>query len=244
MTTRASLNFSTSSDKLDGASLSGLSTSTWTIEIRMDPTDTITTGPNGEIYVLDTDAGGDVSTGAFQLIFAGSLISAAVVKALPSIHANNQSSATSNNCPVMFNQQTMLSITKNSSNLVTFYANGVVLGAATHANNPSFSAANLMVGRSRYNHIGSPYFKGKIESMRFWSVVRTQADIQGDFNSTPSTTTGLHRYWPMEEGSGTTVTDTVASAALTITGATWSSEDWDCTPYTPCVTVPEARGPF
>ncbi|MBF0146530.1 MAG: tandem-95 repeat protein [Magnetococcales bacterium] len=68
--------------------------------------------------------------------------------------------------------------------------------------------------------------RGSLADVRVWSTVRSQTNIQ-DFMSRAlvGNEAGLSGYWPLDEGSGTTVTDDAGSADGTITAATWSSTD-------------------
>lgn len=66
-------------------------------------------------------------------------------------------------------------------------------------------------------------FQGKIAEVRLWEVARTQADLQQYMNSRlTGTEPGLVGYWPLNEGSGTTVQDKTANGNQgAIAGATW-----------------------
>ena len=59
------------------------------------------------------------------------------------------------------------------------------------------------------DYLDSPrYFEGSIDRVRIWNVARTVAQIADHMNSRLlGTEPGLMGYWPMDEGSGTTVND-------------------------------------
>ncbi|KKK56078.1 hypothetical protein LCGC14_3068140, partial [marine sediment metagenome] len=69
-------------------------------------------------------------------------------------------------------------------------------------------------------------FDGGIKNMRMYSRVLGAAEISVNFglgfNGAPSSSTGLAGYWKLNEGTGTTATDSsVAANDGTISGATW-----------------------
>ena len=87
---------------------------------------------------------------------------------------------------------------------------------------------SLRLGRRISN--GSD-FKGKIAEVRLWNTARTQADIKATMHQRlTGQKPGLVGYWPLDEGSGTTVYDQTYQNLSTlqnqgiITGATWQAE--------------------
>jgi len=74
------------------------------------------------------------------------------------------------------------------------------------------------------------FFNGKIDEVRVWNTVRSQAQIQANmFNSLVGNEAGLVGYWPMNEGSGTTVVDqspNTNNGTLT-NGPQWVSKQMD-----------------
>jgi hypothetical protein len=59
---------------------------------------------------------------------------------------------------------------------------------------------------------GDGFFQGSIDQVRIWNRVLTLSEIQSLFRSDTASATGLVGEWLMEEGSGTTLTDTSATA--------------------------------
>jgi hypothetical protein len=56
------------------------------------------------------------------------------------------------------------------------------------------------------------YFNGVLDEARIWNVARTQTEIQNAINSELTSGTGLIGRWGMNEGAGTTITDSTAPA--------------------------------
>jgi hypothetical protein len=92
----------------------------------------------------------------------------------------------------------------------------------------NFTQQSLRLGRRISNESD---FKGKIAEVRLWKTARTQAEIQATMHRRLSDP-GLVGYWPLDEGSGTTVydqTNPTPNASRnqgTIAGATWETSDW------------------
>ena len=86
------------------------------------------------------------------------------------------------------------------------YINGVLDGSAAITNPMVTSVQNLCIGE------GSMWkdrrFTGKMADLRFWNVVRTDAEIATDMTSTlAGTEAGLVAGWKMNEGTGSAVAD-------------------------------------
>ena len=70
------------------------------------------------------------------------------------------------------------------------------------------------------------HFQGVLDEARVWNVARTQVQIDADINSQLTSGTGLVARWGLNEGTGTTVGDslpTPADGTLAGTGASWVS---------------------
>ena len=99
---------------------------------------------------------------------------------------------------------------------LSIYVNGVLAGQQSLSGSIGVSALSLFIGNSP----GFPtrVFDGKIDEVRLFNVARTQAQIQSDMcNTLTGTETGLVNYWQFNNGSGTTLTDVVASSNGTLT---------------------------
>ena len=97
-----------------------------------------------------------------------------------------------------------LACTSDGSTL-SIYVNGVLdVSALASATFP----ANSYSLRLGLDQSGGNHFLGQMDEVRIWNIARTQAQIQSAMYSTlVGTETGLTGYWPMNEGSGTTVSD-------------------------------------
>jgi hypothetical protein len=99
---------------------------------------------------------------------------------------------------------------------LSIYVNGVLAGQQSYSGAISVSALSLFIGNSP----GFPtrVFDGKIDEVRLFNVARTEAQIRSDMcNTLTGTETGLVNYWQFNNGSGTTLTDVVASSNGTLT---------------------------
>ncbi|MFN6531150.1 LamG-like jellyroll fold domain-containing protein [Nostoc sp. ChiSLP03a] len=106
------------------------------------------------------------------------------------------------------------------------YVNGVLKATkAISANKINYNPENnLRIGV--YQDDNEAYnFKGKIAEVRLWNCIRSEAEIKSCmYNSLKGNEPGLVGYWPLNEGSTTTVKDgTSLSNNGKITGAIW---DW------------------
>jgi hypothetical protein len=71
------------------------------------------------------------------------------------------------------------------------------------------------------------YYKGSVDELRIWNVVRTPAEIQANMNSTLSgLEAGLVAYYDMQEGTGTTVNDRTGNGNKGILRNMNPSTDW------------------
>jgi hypothetical protein len=110
-----------------------------------------------------------------------------------------------------------IAVTYSGSEL-KLYVNGVEDATKTVTSPMAASNYNLCIGE------GSMWkdrrFTGKMSDLRFWNVVRSQADISASMSSSLSgTETGLVANWKMNEGTGNTVEDATGIHTLTKTDA-------------------------
>jgi hypothetical protein len=105
------------------------------------------------------------------------------------------------------------------------YRNGDLILTTTAFNTYDFPVdAKVFVGVRCWSAFG--LLNGKIDEVRVWNVVRTQAQIQADMHrELAGNEAGLVAYYRMTDGSGTTLTDntTASNYDATIYGATWLS---------------------
>lgn len=105
----------------------------------------------------------------------------------------------------------------------TIYIDGVAANSSsgTHVN-PTTSTRNLYFGR---NDAGSVWFAGMLDDVRISNVARSRNEIvtrMGRQLTAAEITASYVGCWQHEDGTGTTLTDSSATAANgTISGATW-----------------------
>nr|AXN93585.1 ORF2 [Cylindrospermum alatosporum CCALA 994] len=105
------------------------------------------------------------------------------------------------------------------------YVNGVEKASkALPSNNIHYNPEkDLLIGMYRDDDEAYP-FKGQIAEVRLWNCVRSATELQRDMRQTlAGNEPGLVGYWPLNEGTGTTVQDKTNNANQgTITGSpTW-----------------------
>ena len=109
------------------------------------------------------------------------------------------------------------------SGKITTYIN-----AKAQANTKEFTDSlgtpnqNLNIGRNQKKGV---YFSGQIAEIRLWNVARSPEEIKENiYASLNGTEEGLVRYYPSNEGTGSSITDGTGSEANgTIQGATWET---------------------
>jgi len=93
----------------------------------------------------------------------------------------------------------------NSANLVRVFVNGVQVGQRSLTKDMPDTRAVIRFGRHGY---AVKYLDGEIDEVRIWNYARTAAEISAQMNTElTGTQAGLIGYWPMNNGSGQTVTD-------------------------------------
>ena len=111
----------------------------------------------------------------------------------------------------------------NSSHQLSIYIDGVLRTqgpVASSATNP----LPLIMGRSGTD---GDYFRGKLDDVRVWNLVRSSAEIQANYQAQlGSTPSGLIGNWRFDEGSGSTATDSAGTPenAVLLGGTTWSTD--------------------
>jgi hypothetical protein len=101
------------------------------------------------------------------------------------------------------------------------YVNGSIVAQSTAGANLNLTDASYSIGKRVSN---TDYFRGYIQDVRIWNVVRTQSEITQNLGRIISlTTTGLVANYRLNEGSGTTAIDRKNGYNGTLTnGATYS----------------------
>jgi hypothetical protein len=111
-----------------------------------------------------------------------------------------------------------------STRVLTLYLGGAqvaqtTVGAASAGNSDPFD-----IGRSGPS---GNYWRGKIDDVRVWNVVRSGADISASYRAElGNPPPGLVGNWRFDEGSGPTAADATAPAenATLLGGAAWSTD--------------------
>ena len=107
-----------------------------------------------------------------------------------------------------------------------FYLNGVRI-PLTVTNARTLVNSSMVRSIGRREDLGSQYFNGKLWDVRVWDHPRTAGQIRRFMNrKLEGTEPGLMDQWRMDEGTGTTATDTGPGAKNgTLTnGATWGGK--------------------
>ncbi len=118
--------------------------------------------------------------------------------------------------------------------LIKFYLDGV-----TNAANNLFYAAGFTLGSGvpvigNINPVGYPIpatsvLRGRLSDLRVWNTVRTTVEIGCAYNHRLlGTEPGLVTYWPMDDGTGTTIADATGGGATgtfsSATDITWVAD--------------------
>jgi len=112
--------------------------------------------------------------------------------------------------------------TVDSSKNIRLYKNGVLrnvflASSLTLAN----GTAPVRIGRGA-SSAGSSYFKGSVNGVKMWGRVLSEAEIKDLHNKNAPVTVGKVGDFAIDEGSGTTITDSSTTANNgTLTGGTW-----------------------
>ena len=116
-------------------------------------------------------------------------------------NGNNWYSVVSTNPVFTAGEWTHVAIVR-SGTTFTLYADGQQVGQETFTQNLVQANGDLRIGE---NGNGSGrFFNGAMDEVKFWSVVRTQAQVQDDLNATDMTTppTDLKVYYKMNQTTG------------------------------------------
>jgi hypothetical protein len=110
----------------------------------------------------------------------------------------------------------------NTSLAGTLYVDGQEVAAAVFAQGPPKNSGNLYIGAS--DATPNTAFDGRLDELRFWSVVRTAAQIEAAYATTlTGSETGLIAWWPFLEGTGNPV-DAKGGLTISLTGVQWVQE--------------------
>jgi hypothetical protein len=116
----------------------------------------------------------------------------------------------------------VVGVADQSTNMVSIYKNGAFRHTdsyASLAHTPQPGTAPLRVGSKDL----TSYFQGAIGPIWIWNRPLAAAEISALFSSGTVPSNGLVAQYSMNEGSGTTIHDSIGGSAGTIKGATWGN---------------------
>lgn len=114
---------------------------------------------------------------------------------------------------------TFVSVSYSASGVWTFYINGVASGTGTNLRSLAF--ANTLIGKQ----LVAENFNGKLDDVRIYGRVLTSTEISNLYYGIEPVTTNLGGWWKLDEGSGTSATDSSGNSNTgTITTATYSTD--------------------
>jgi predicted acylesterase/phospholipase RssA len=123
---------------------------------------------------------------------------------------------------VVLRAWTHLAATYDGSKM-TLYINGEQVGTPVESKIHLNQRFPLRIGAGRTEKSPGFFFMGQIAEVRLWNQVRSSAEIKQFINRRlTGNEAGLVGYWPLNEGSGTTVKDLTGNCSdCNISGATW-----------------------
>lgn len=101
-----------------------------------------------------------------------------------------------------------------SANTMRLYRDGTLV--STNTSVPAYTSEATYIG----SHTGAlSFLQGRVDEVRIWNTVRTQAQIKETMYAVPVSAPGLIAYYPCNDGSGSTLTDAKGSFSGTIQNA-------------------------
>jgi hypothetical protein len=123
---------------------------------------------------------------------------------------------------------------QSSTTQLTLYLNGQQVAQQTLGVRASGNVLPLEFGRQSAG--GSKYWRGKIDDVRIWTVLRSAAQIRAAYKTEiTSPQPGLLASWHFDEGCGATAAEAAGTHPVTLSSATiWSAD----VPSAPSLTAP------
>lgn len=124
---------------------------------------------------------------------------------------------------IPFNEWVHVAVSLTSTNVVTFYLNGVEQPSAliSGTDGAGFNASTypVLIGASRNISNVYPSLNGNLDEVRLWHTVRTSSELQGSmYAELNGNESGLYAYWKMNEsGNGPSIV--VPNAATATLGS-------------------------
>ena len=191
-------------------------TGNFTVEARVYPIGLNTAGVAGQ--VVDKFTGG---TG-WYLYFNEATGSVGVNKAVFTI---NSYAVCSTNTPMGNNwYHLIVSVDKSSQELFRVFVNGVYdpryLNASSYSTNAS-GTTDTAASLEFMDISDANYKRGNLYDVRLYNRALTDDECLSRYYTNENITSGRVGYWPMDEGSGTVITDRQGTNNGTLTGGTW-----------------------
>ncbi|MCK5834346.1 MAG: hypothetical protein KAG98_01270 [Lentisphaeria bacterium] len=106
---------------------------------------------------------------------------------------------------------------------IKIYINGVIDAERVMTRNASGCNYDVLIGANQTNGVPGAFFKGRIDTIRFWTVARTEAQILADHNKVLDSVSGLTAVWDFNENGGTILPDSNKTHTGTLVGLpTWT----------------------
>jgi len=107
-------------------------------------------------------------------------------------------------------------------NELKVYLDGNLEATLSYTGGVNISVANVFIAKT-----ANFYTDAIIDEVRVWNTARTQQEIQENMNKElTGSETGLVAYYKINEGSGSTLTDSAGNNDGEIIGATWQEVDY------------------
>ncbi|OGD78349.1 hypothetical protein A2368_03675 [Candidatus Collierbacteria bacterium RIFOXYB1_FULL_49_13] len=144
-----------------------------------------------------------------------------------SFHSNNRLRFTNNsNIEILSNTNAVstgswqhIVFTYGSDGKYTFYVNGVSVGSGTDPGTLTPAGRSLTIGRYYENYDGY-YYDGSMDEARIYNRALSEREVRDLYSWAP----GPIAHWKMDEGTGTTASDTSGNNLTgTISGAVWKN---------------------
>lgn len=157
----------------------------------------ISKGASGQTFDLVLQSGGGTSVNSYGWLRfgqGGAYVSTEAVAAL------------------RLNQWHHIAVTK-SGTTVKFYVNGTLVRTTTLSASVPTNTDGLYIGHAPDAFVTGGYiFRGSLFDIRLWNVARTDSEISSNFNTLTPAGSGLVGQWRMQEGTGTSIADSSATA--------------------------------
>ena len=157
----------------------------------------ITKGASGGTFDLVIQSGGGYAPGNYGYVRfgqGGTYASTQVVGAL------------------RLNQWHHVAVTKSGTTL-KFYINGVLVSTQTFSPTVPTNTDAVYIGHAPDAFLTAGYlFRGSLFDVRVWGVARSAAEVAANMDTLTPAGSGLVGQWKMQEGSGTAIADSSATA--------------------------------